>query len=251
MTNHNREIAESEHKRHLRRLSMIYPVAVAANLIPFVLCFSLMSGQVGDPDVALVVGGVLTVLGIVLTFLFRSVCEERRIPWLISLCILGAAKGGCAAALFTKLEMTPDGFSENLRLAVWAAGIALLACVLFLLPIVFSPEGTVAQILTVFLPVCAVIAAIVLLAALRGLFFGLLLLSLLTDALCSTVLWFSWDSGAEARFILSTASMLYAVILFFIALCALSEGECCDGADCDCYDCSDCGLGGKKNREQQ
>ena len=71
-------------------------------------------------------------LGIVLTFLFRSVCEERRIPWLISLCILGAAKGGCAAALFTKLEMTPDGFLENLRLAVWAAGIAFLACVLFL-----------------------------------------------------------------------------------------------------------------------
>ena len=248
MTNHNREIAESEQKRKLRGLSMIYPVAVAANLIPFVLCFSLMSGQVGNADVALVVGGVLTVLGIVLTFLFRSVCEERRIPWLISLCILGAAKGGCAAALFTKLEMTPDGFSENLRLAVWAAGIALLACVLFLLPTVFSPEGTVAQILTVFLPVCAVIAAIVLLATLRGLFFGLLLLNLLAVALCSAVLWFSWDSGAEARFILSTASMLYAVLLFFVALCALSEGECCDGADCDC---GDCGFGGKKNRKRQ
>lgn len=248
MTNRNHEMTESEYKRNPRGKLMIYPVAVAANLIPFVLCFSLMSGQVGDADIALVVGGVLTVLGIVLTFLFRSICEERRIPWLISLCILGAAKGGCAAALFTKLEMTPDGFLENLRLAVWAAGIAFLACVLFLLPTVFSPEGTVAQILTVFLPVCAVIAAIVLLAALRGLFFGLLLLNLLTDALCAAVLWFSWDSGAEARFILSTASMLYATLLFLVALCALTDGECCDGADCDC---GDCGLGGKKNGKRK
>ncbi|HBF15086.1 MAG TPA: hypothetical protein DDW30_05285 [Clostridiales bacterium] len=225
----------------------LYWVAVAANLVPFALCFALFGGYVGRIPPSLIFGGGMTAVGIGLSFLFHAKWEEKRLPWLFSVCCLGAAKGGCAAALFTKLEMTPDGFSENLRLAVWAAGIALLACVLFLLPTVFSPEGTVAQILTVFLPVCAVIAAIVLLATLRGLFFGLLLLNLLAVALCSAVLWFSWDSGAEARFILSTASMLYAVLLFFVALCALSEGECCDGADCDCpFEC--CEYEKKKKR---
>lgn len=237
--NFSRETMKPKDPKQPRRRQMLYLIAIAANLIPFVLCFAWGAGSIADPAVAVAIGGFLTVLGIVLTFLFRAKWEGRRLPWGISLCILGAAKGSCAAALYLSLNMTASGFFGNLQLAICAAGLAFFVGAALSLLFGMLREKTAARILSALLPLLCVVAAIVLLASRRELFFGLLLLNLLTDTVCASVLWLESDDRAEAQFILSTASMLYAIALFLVALFAVSDGDCCDGADC-----GGCGGGG-------
>lgn len=216
----------------------LYWVAVAANLVPFALCFALFGGYVGRIPPSLIFGGGMTVVGIGLSFLFHAKWEEKRLPWLFSVCCLGAAKGGCAAAIYLKLSMVPHGFLPSLYVALRSAGLAFGVAVLYALVVSVRPKVRGSRVLAVLLPFVAVVVAIVLLACLRSLLLGLLLLNLLSCALCSVLFWEVTDGGAEARFLLSIVSMLYATLLFFVALFVVSEGECCDGADCDCpFEC--------------
>lgn len=242
MENHNRKNAGAVRERLL-----LYPVAVAGNLLPFALSASFFGGHIGNAVAALVFGAGMTVVGIVLSFLFRAKWEEKRIPWLISVCCLGLAKGGCAAALMLKLSMAPaDGFVGCLRSALLAAGIAFGADVLFAAAVSIRPTATASQVLAIALPLAAVATAIVLLACVGGGFFLLLLLNVLTGAFCSALFLQTFNDSAEARFILSVASMLYATLLLFVALFVVSEGECCDSADCDCP--CECMEHGKKKK---
>lgn len=225
----------------------LYWAAIAANLVPFALCFALFGGYAGHIPTALIFGGGMTAVGIGLTFLFRAKWEEKRIPWLFSVCCLGAAKGGCAAALYLKLSMVPSGFLQSLRVAFLAAGLAFGAAVFYALAVSIRPTAWASRVLAVLLPLASVVLAIILLACLREIFFGLLLLNLLSCALCSVLFWEMTADGAEARFLLSVVSMLYATLLFLIALFVVSDGDCCDGADCDCpREC--CGDVKKKKR---
>lgn len=233
-------------ERNGRSHFLLNLIAVGGNLVPFALCFALFGGSIGNTTAALVFGGCMTVLGIVLTLLFRAKWEEKRFSWLISICCLGAAKGGCAAALLCKLSMAPIGGPACLQTAFRAAGIAFGAAVLLAVTASVRPTARLSQVLVVTLPFAAVVAAIVLLICVGGGFFVLLLLNLLTVAFCSALFWFESEDNAEARFILSCASMLYATLLFFVVLFIVSEGECCEGADCDCP--GDCSRDGKKKK---
>ena len=223
-----------------------YLAAVTGNLVPFVPVFAVFAGKIGNATAALAVGGVMTVVGIVLNFLFRSACEERTLPWLFSMLCFGVAKGGCAAALFLKLEMAAVGLAADIRVSLSAAGIALATGAVCALLCGLSRRRKPFGILAALLPVPCVIAVIVLLACRHELFFGLLLVNLLTVLFCSALFWGEYDDGAERRLVLSVASMFYAVALFLVALCVLSDGDCCDNADCDCP--ADCGGGKKKKR---
>ena len=143
--------------------------------------------------------------------------------------------------------MVPSGFLQSLRVAFFAAGLAFGAAVFYALAVSIRPTARASRVLAVLLPLASVVLAIILLACLREIFFGLLLLNLLSCALCSVLFWEMTADGAEARFLLSVVSMLYATLLFLIALFVVSDGDCCDGADCDCPgEC--CGDVKKKKR---
>lgn len=232
-----------------RRMSGSCFLAVFCNLSFFVLSFSLCARLSADAAAALVLGGGLTVVGIALSLLGHGTFSDHPFPWLSGLCVLGAAKGCCAAALFTGLEMVPLGDWSVFPLLCLSAGAAMaVSAVLNGITVLFPSLEVLPDVLLIVVPILLTIAAIVLLASTHRLLFGILLINLLTLTFCSVARVMAADEVPEMRFQLALASMLYALFLFLAALTVVSEGECCDLSGCDCGTCDCDGVGKKKKR---
>ena len=232
------EQTERAERIAVRRFAGYDLLATLGNLAPFALTAVVLGGWLHHAWACAITGGVLTLVGIVLTVVFHAKCAEHPLPWLLSILFFGAAKGCCTAAILIGVELLASDPAAVLWDVLPAVGNALLLCALTALPRVLFPRARGARVVTVLLPCLTVIGATVLLILYRTAFLAFLVVVLLSALLCSTVLWQTDADGAETRTLLSVVSSLYATLLFLVALAVLSEGDacdsCCDGADCDC-----------------
>lgn len=239
-------------KRYLYCFACLVGNLVAFGILLILVC------QFGAVDTGLVLGGVFCVLGILAAFLSHLLAKDHTAAWALSILLLGASKGSCAAALLMHFDMASwvDAVPPlAIRIGISAGSICVLY-LLFGLLLYFPAVRRYRKAVYCPLLLVLLIAAIVLAAKVREAFTVLFLLNSITLIFSCLPGLVKGDDDGELKLYLSAASALYAVGTFVVVLaiiCAALGGDSCD-CDCDCCEgcdgCCDCGGsgddGGKK-----
>lgn len=220
--------------------------AILANLLPFGMVAWLTRIWEYNQTVMLVLGGVFTVLGIVLTVIVHTKLKDRGILATLSMILFGSGKGCCGMAILYHFfgRTSQSSLSDYLIPLTVTLLIALLLAILHTNTWVEDhPKRVIFPFLLIYLTV-----AIVLLSVSPAPQDLLMLYFSLTLLFCFGARLIEFDETRELWFSLSIASMLYAVAIFLVALLLLS-GDGCDDCSGDCCDC-DCGdRGSQKNKK--
>ena len=222
--------------------------ALFANLIPFSLIAVLSVSAQISKEMLLVLGGGLTLIGIIWTAIIHNAWWKNTAPaTLLAMAILGAAKGFCGSAILVHFyTVTESSVSSAAFFALFAALILflILASLLFIPWVSEHPKRILFPLL-----LAAIVGAIVFLIQSPSPLSLFLLFFSITVTFCLGARLIEFDTPRELRFNLCMASMLYAISVFLVALLLIAGDGCdCDGSSCDC---GDCGGNGKEKKAKK